>query len=259
MNQDQENLKMAIHAWMSAKYEVIEKNRYFPENLEMFYDLMDLLCKSSVLLVKPDTILYRARIVYDKTQLHNEAPFYGYDKELSFVPPRGSGNPGRSNPKSINYLYAASDEITAAMECRARLEDKISIAEIRCNSVLEIADLVYYNEIETIDEAFRFLLAREFSSPSSSEDDYIFSQFLSEYIKSLGYDGVRYNSAQNKSGSNFTIFNFDKCEAVASSVYEVKSICMSIKPISPIKRAQIKNRVSTLTKQGKASFNPTKY
>lgn len=259
MSKDRENLEMAFRGWMHAKYEVLEKNRYFPEKLDSFYELLNLLCKSSVLLVKPGTVLYRARIVHDKAKLHDEAPFYGFDKEASFVPPKGRGNAGRANPKHINYLYVASDAITAAMECRARLEDQISIAEIRCNDVLEIADLVYYNELETIDEAFRFLLAREFSAPSNNEDDYIFSQFLSEYIKSLGYDGIRYNSAQNKSGANFTIFNFNKCEAIASSVYEIKSICMSIKPISPAKGAQIKNRVTTLVKQGKTSFSPTIY
>lgn len=227
--------------------------------MDKFYELINLLCQSEMLFVRPNTIFYRARVIRDDIELDGNAPFYGYNKEGSFIPPKGISSPGRANPRNIRYLYVASDAITAAMECRARLEDTISIAEIQSNDLLKIADLVYFKEINTIDEMFRFLLSREFSTPVKDESDYIFSQFLSEYIKSLGYDGVRYNSAQNKSGANFTIFSYDKCEAIASSVYEVKSICMSIKPIKPVKGVQIKNHTSTLSKEGKASFTPKVY
>lgn len=71
----------------------------------------------------------------------------------------------------------ANDEITVAMQCREKLEDKISIAEIRCNKMLQIADLVYYGELERVDQCFRFVVAREFSAPNNNKKDYIFSQF----------------------------------------------------------------------------------
>jgi hypothetical protein len=259
MNKDKENLKIAIEGWLGAKYELVENNRFFPKNMGKFYELIDLIRKSSMLFIKPATILYRARVIHDEKELSNTKPFLGYNKEGSFISPRGITNDGRVNPRLIRYLYVANDEVTAAMECRAKLEDKISIAEIQCSNMLKIADLVYYKELEGVDECFRFLLAREFSAPSNDEKDYIFSQFVSEYIKSLGYDGVRYNSSFNLSGTNFAIFNWDKCEAVSSYVYQVKSICMSIKPISQENKAQIKNKIKRYTKKSHASFTPAVY
>lgn len=255
---NKDNFEMAFKGWLGAKHEVIANNRFFPENMESFYKLMDLICESSMLFIKPDTILYRARIIHDEKDLSNKEPFWGFNKESSFVPPVSATNNGRVNPMLIRYLYASSDEVTATMESRARIEDKISIAQIRCNKMLQIADLVYYEELEGVDECFRFMLAREFSAPTNKAKDYIFTQFVSEYIKSLGYDGIRYNSSLNLSGTNFTIFNWDKCEAISSSVYQVKSICMSIKPIRPQNKAQIKNKLKRFTKEH-ASFRPTVY
>ena len=39
------------------------------------------------------------------------------------------------------------------------------------------------------------MIQRAFSKPTNNSDDYIPSQIIAEYLKSLGYDGVRYNSS----------------------------------------------------------------
>ena len=57
--------------------------------------------------------------------------------------------------------------------------------------------------------------------------------------KVLGYDGIVYRSKyareadyKTKSGINFTIFNYDKCKAVSSKIYQANRISIQINDYS---------------------------
>ncbi|WP_350293202.1 sce7726 family protein [uncultured Croceitalea sp.] len=54
--------------------------------------------------------------------------------------------------------------------------------------------------------------------------DYIPTQYISEFIKSLGFDGVEYQSSLNSEGYNIAIFNPEKLECFKTNVYEIKDI-----------------------------------
>ena len=54
--------------------------------------------------------------------------------------------------------------------------------------------------------------------------DYIPSQIIAEYLKNLGYDGIRYNSSLHFGGVNLTIFNYEKCEAISSQDFRIEDI-----------------------------------
>jgi len=54
--------------------------------------------------------------------------------------------------------------------------------------------------------------------------DYIPTQYISEFIKSLGFDGVEYQSSLNSEGYNIAIFKPEKLECFKTNVYEIKDI-----------------------------------
>ena len=72
-------------------------------------------------------------------------------------------------------------------------------------------------------------LQKEIALPIRKKDkslDYIPTQYLSEYIKSMGYNGVEYKSSIYSDGYNLAIFNPEKFKCIKVSVHEIKSITL---------------------------------
>ena len=70
-------------------------------------------------------------------------------------------------------------------------------------------------------------ISREIAKPlrrQDSELDYLPSQYIADYIKSLGYDGICYRSTLNKSGVNYAIFHNKKFECIEVSLVHVNSV-----------------------------------
>lgn len=70
-------------------------------------------------------------------------------------------------------------------------------------------------------------LQKELSLPIRKRDkllDYIPTQYISEFIKSLGFDGVEYQSSLKSEGYNIAIFNPEKLECIKTKIYEIKDI-----------------------------------
>ncbi len=76
-------------------------------------------------------------------------------------------------------------------------------------------------------------LSELFSKPITKEDDildYIPTQYIAEYVKNLGYDGIAYKSSLDRTISdslsvpqktNMVIFHYQKCTPVRSNVYRI--------------------------------------
>jgi hypothetical protein len=74
----------------------------------------------------------------------NESGFWGYDEKDSFVPEDNKTvGDGRANPPLIRYLYTAEKPYTALVEVRPYLDSLVSIAEIRVNDDIHVADFSY--------------------------------------------------------------------------------------------------------------------
>ena len=195
-------------------------------------------------LVRPNQCLYRARI-YDNTNVltdnksTKDASFRGYNKIGSFVPTDASKTPaGRANPENIIYLYASSDVDTAIAEVNPNLKDKISVAEIKVLErlfVLDLAKSITWTNAETPEQtswlqAFILGLSSFFQTPHREKYDYLLCQYVSELVKNVGLDGIRFNSSKKGGGLmdgcgvNYTIFNYKKCEPVSSDLYMVNNI-----------------------------------
>lgn len=184
--------------------------------------------------------LYRARIYNEPNAEYTyknppKGDFKGYDEKDSFVNTKAPAN-GRCNPKGIAYLYAAESPECCVYEVRPNRDSIISVAQIE---ILEELKLLYINSrcavadnkesdiipnTELVD-LFSYLYY-EFSKPASNDDDYFISQYISERIKNMGYDGIVFNSSiySGENNKNYVIFNYNKTKAINSRLVKVKKL-----------------------------------
>lgn len=178
---------------------------------------------------KGDTEFFRARISDEN----------GLKKDEMGPPPIGLITAGRVNSQGIRCLYLSNDQITTIHEIRARDFDYISIGKFRAKQELRIVDLsnlekispfsmdVFNAEWFSINMTILKKISREIAKPlrrQDSELDYLPSQYIADYIKSLGYDGICYRSTLNKSGVNYAIFDNKKFECIEVSLVHINSV-----------------------------------
>lgn len=249
------NYNKARELWYSFHNEVKYHHRFFPSHPVL--DKLAVFAEQCKLTVNAGKIYYRARIIDDnalsehmiakcyrqgcteeeRKWYHNKKnKFRGLSKEGSYVPP----NPdlirdGRSNPKFIRYLYIAESPTTAVFEVRPLLHNAVNVARIEVKEQLIIANIAVGIDIDatkdnSVDEWLMYFIQTAFSSSTNNPDDYIASQIIAEYIRHLGYDGIRYSSSLHRGGYNLTVFDVEKCEAVSSTDLRLEDIKMSLRP-----------------------------
>lgn len=265
MSIDENDFKKAYDLWNSFKQEVLYKNRFVINHNVLDYLIQ--MAEKNQKLVEEGKILYRARIYdgddtflqyldsdFNSDGLDNieklilsrykhdintrhESGFWGFDSKSSFVPPGNDYiNDGRTNPAFIKYLYTSEDPYTALVEVRPYLSSKVSIAEIRVNESLKIADFSYesFGKFEGFEQNLIYLIMKDFSLPSdSNKKNYIPIQYVAEFIKSLGFEGIKFNSSLHGRGRNLTIFNYEKCSPIGSKLYKIEDVCFEAKGIAP--------------------------
>lgn len=173
---------------------------------------------------------YRARI--SKNQL-------GYPTHDMGNPPPKLARSGRANPKGISYLYVAKDVKTTLYEARAGLFDFVTVGTFRLKEDIKVVnlnrstyDVFRLAELESLEDvmlhgSFTDKLEDELSKPrrkSDSELDYLPTQYLSELIKSMGFDGIEYKSSLYSKGYSIAIFNPEKLECEETHVYDIQNI-----------------------------------
>ena len=220
-----------IHStWEDFKEEIKSINRYHIKNtidlnkLENFFKH-----ESFYKTIKKGRIFFRCRIS-DKN---------GFPKDKMGNPPKEIATGGRANPKGISYLYVADVVETSLYETRASLFDYVTVGEFRLKDDLKILNLrnpkddpIPWAENEAIEDFLTYVpfiqtLQKEISLPIRKRDkqlDYIPTQYISEFIKSLGFDGVEYQSSLYKDWYNLAIFNPEKLECITTKVYEIENI-----------------------------------
>lgn len=189
------------------------------------------------------TKLYRSRIICagDKLGADSAIGFWGYDEKGSFIAPYQSTRDMRANYRYIPYLYVADAPKLAVYETRPRFGAEVSLATIENIEDLMILDFTGKFTKKSGEEKTKANLFAEisecFSKPITSEDDvidYIPTQYIAEYAKRLGYDGIAYKSSlyndadPGTHGTNYTIFNYDKTHAIKSNVLKIEGIGYSL-------------------------------
>lgn len=219
-------------AWGDLRAELLHVNRFFPTSgidMERLKNLLPFL-----LIINRDIPLtwFRARIqtggIYDIAQMG--------------APPPAIASHGRANPAGIPYLYLATDMSTAVSEVRPHTGDKVSIATFKIEDNLKIIDLrhprrtvspfaVDEDDIARLRGDLEFLvgLGNELTHPvlpSTAAYNYTPSQYLCEFIKKCGFDGVMYRSSV---GSGFNVALFHPLTANAETVVERRVEQVSVK------------------------------
>ncbi len=175
--------------------------------------------------------------------MNKEDSFYGYDKKGSDAPPNELAKEGRANPKGISYLYATNDVNTAILEQRPQMGKMYNIATVQLIKDAKIFDFTYYPEKNNEEDysviADLHRISEEFSKPNFGDSiEYAPTQFLCEYIKTLGFDGIKYKSAVSNTGYNILFFDVNESTRVyditGSKVYSVDSINIKSSQVVPM-------------------------
>lgn len=161
-------------------------------------------------------------------------------------PPPEKAKAGRANPLGISYLYIANDIKTTLYEVRASLFDYVTVGSFRLKEDIKVINLrgdtydpIFLAEQGELEDFLIHLpfiskLEQELSKPrrrSDNELDYLPTQYLSEFIKSIGFDGVEFQSSLYPQGYNLAIFNAAKFECIKVEVFDIEKIDLTHKPI----------------------------
>lgn len=161
------------------------------------------------------------------------------------------GSEGRANAYNINMLYLSDERDIAISEIRPGLHEPVTVATFLTNLDLQIIDFAaerqspyHYARLGKRDNPKQYhqkdcLLAigDAFSKPLSINDskrEYIPTQILAEYFKSLGYDGIAYQSQFYVSDKdvlhrNYALFDLDAADAIGFEVCEVEKQLIKIR------------------------------
>ena len=183
-----------------------------------------------------------------------EKPFWGFGEKNCDAPPKKDAIAGRANSAGISFLYAASDEKSAIMEMRPQIGQYFNVCKIEiCRNIL-LFDFTYTTNELKEDEYTKsgdlYAISKEFSYPNyGNPQDYIPTQYLCEYLRQKGFDGIRYKSAVSPEGTNLIIFDTDSADKaykiVESRVFEVENVDINFKQIIPIEPNKSKDKQKT--------------
>jgi hypothetical protein len=223
----------ALARWETLRDELMWKNRYFLDealDTDRLRELLGHLPADDM-----PTTWFRARI------LDRDVPFpIG---EMG-APPARKATHGRANPAGIPYLYLGSLPATAAAEVRPHTGEIACVADFSVMPPLNAVDLrnprglvspFLLAEARAIgqlraDIAFLERLGEELTRPvlpSGAAIDYIPSQYLCEFIKKVGYDGVVYRSSVSE-GINLALFDAAKAKPGAVSLYRITKVSVEV-------------------------------
>ncbi len=224
-----------LQAWEGVKTEVKNNTRFFC-HMDSIADVLDDfdIDKDSLMLFKDDKF-FRARVH------HKEEP--AFRKEDMGCPPTPElATPGRANPNGIRYLYLCCDDKTPFYEVRPYYLDRVDIGEfLILEDNVKIVDFtekvnlfkVFYDDGE---DTFKQKVKRrvlfeaisnDLSKPLRSFDtelEYVPTQYICEYFKDSGADGIKFKSSVRANGKNLVLFHPEKAECVKVHPYEVNQL-----------------------------------
>lgn len=180
-----------------------------------------------MLIANPKVGFGRIQAAYSKWK---RKKFKGYDSKHSGPPPKELTPAGRANPERISYLYLCEDERTPIYEVHPTIGQEVSIAKFKTKRPLKIYDLtksfpVRFKDPDYDAPSLYDSIGKHFSVPNTGEViQYLPTQYITEEIKKLGFEGLRFNSSLKQGGINVVLFDIDSCTALSSDIVKVESI-----------------------------------
>ncbi len=220
--------------WENFAYEIKSSNRFFLRQT-VDLDLLRKLLRVHEKTYNKGKMFYRARISGKE----------GFSTKEMGKPPVEKTTSGRANPSGIPYLYVSATQKTTEYESRSSYLDYITIGTfklienlsvISLREIQNISPFVLGDDVENyvVHQKYLARLERELSKPVRRFDkelDYLPTQYLCEYVKSLNYDAIEYGSALHKGGINLAIFNDNKTECKSVEVFEIDSVELHLEKV----------------------------
>ena len=223
-----------LSEWEKLRDELMYHNRYFPE--------------ATIDLDRLEALL--SPLTLDPTKFRP----YGTEREFKRVirlysrPNGGSSqriaSHGRANPAGIPYLYLGSTQGTAISELRPHTGEMVCVADFTTPPNLKLVDLRSPRKMVSpflledaadigrmrSDLPFLERLGDELTRPvvpQSAAIDYTPSQYLCEFIKKRGYEGVIYRSSVSD-GMNLALFDPALAQSGNVAQYRVTRVTVDI-------------------------------
>ena len=232
----EQNSILKNHLWKDFVEEIKLKNRFHNNyiNTDILYTFLR--CSSKT--YKPKAVFYRGRICQSAK---------GFSQKEMGPPPDGKARSGRVNPEGIQVLYLADSIDTTLFEIRAGVYDYVTIGRFVLQQNIEIINLAGIDKISPfigVQYGFDFtqyaininhlkMIGREIAQPLRNDNvlDYLPTQYISDYIKSRGYDGIEYISTINPNGVNLAVFDKTKFKCTTVSVFDINNISYAYKKL----------------------------
>lgn len=227
-------------ALISSAWEELKRRNHFLVEAEYLTRFDDLRNNITITLDKC-SVWHRARIGAKKraadadyTTTKDSYYYEPYAAEMLGAPPVGTTSAGRLNRPGVSYLYLASDRNTAVAEVRPHPGEFVSLGAFKLKKNLTIADLSQHQltnlfrsnkELEKLEIIINMETAFATAAPPSNRQLYSLTQFLSEVLRGLGFEGVKFRSTVGN-GDNLVIFDPDVAEWIpnSSSVVEINRV-----------------------------------
>lgn len=212
-------------SWEEFKYILKHYNRYFEidskYSKKTFLDIIQKYLSEYKNCIKKNTKLYRSRVVDDNLNM-------SVDIENKIGPPPSKlASNNRMSPYGISYLYLSDKKMSSFSEIRVNESDKCILGEFILKNDLNIIDFTAkpifnddifdecYNEddnwIATFFSEFICEISKEVNKDATNNTEvdynceYVATQVISEFIRYLGYDGIKYYSSVS-CGNSFVFF-----------------------------------------------------
>ena len=211
---------MGTHSWNEFKKYLRNENRFHGQYINLM--VLGPVLKETEISIPGGTKFFRARVSDEK----------GYSRKEMWAPPDDVASPGRANSKGQSCLYLSSHKKTTVKEIRARAFDYVTIATFQLKRDIKVLDLSsighdspFYVDSDKVkyllNEGTLHQIQNDLAKPMSrldSELDYLPTQYISDFAKYLGYDGVKYFSTFDKNSYNVALFDSSACDCICSEL-----------------------------------------
>lgn len=205
--------------WNEFKRHIRNVNRFHNDFVNK--QLLEEILEQARITIPKNTIFYRARV-------SNERGTLGFSEKEMGAPPFDVATAGRANSKGQSCLYLSNERMTTLKEIRAHAFDYVTIAEFRLLRDIQVLDLCsithsspFYTNTNKVDyyvnERILSAIEKDLAKPMSRWDsdlDYLPTQYISDFARFCGYDGIRYFSTFDKDAYNLALFDSSTCECL---------------------------------------------
>lgn len=228
----EEKSLVKTNEWNNFTKSIKEENRFHTKQINT--EILENFCTYIKITYPKGTTFYRGRISSKE----------GYEKKNMGAPPHSCASAGRVNSLGVSCLYLADSIYTVMHEIRASAFDYVSIGTFELKKDITIVDLSRINKISPFMDGLDIVqyainkkhfekINMEMGKPLRRNDsilEYIPTQYISEFIKSVTYDekiqysGLKYNSTFNELGYNLAIFYPKLFQCTNVCIHEIQNI-----------------------------------